>query len=139
METQNGSRAMIKWSLIALAGAACLTAALFCYLRQYYTWVLAAAFGGCFLLTSGLKKIRLLKTARRALLAGKNSVTIFYRDQNLKEFECAVIPAGSDALFFYGFAPGKNDIRAFRWQRIIRVTESGKELNREDLLNAIKG
>jgi hypothetical protein len=139
MKKELPAGAFIKWAAVGLAGTCFLAGAFVCYRREAYTYVLALAFAGCFLLTSGWKKLRLLRAAVKALRTGKESVTIFYRDHNLNESENAVIPVGTDTLYFYGFSPQKMDIKVFRWNRIIRAVDNGKELNREDLIRSAAG
>jgi hypothetical protein len=128
------TKALIKWILLLAAGLGCLALGLVSYIRRNYTWILVGFFTGCFLVSASWKKIRLLMKAGKALKAGKESVVIMYRDHNLKEYETAVIPLYADTMYFYGYALQKQDIKVFRWEKIIRVTERGAELNRETLI-----
>jgi hypothetical protein len=133
------AKALTKWFTLGLLGIGCLIFAVACYFRQDYTWVLAAAFLGCFLTSASWKKIRLLITAGRALKAGKGSIVIFYRDKNLKETQNPVIPVGADTVYFYGFSPEKKDIKVFRWERILRALDQEKEIGKDAILQSVAG
>jgi hypothetical protein len=134
----NISGAVAKWIILGLMGIACIITALICYFRRYYTWVLATAFVGCFLASTAWKKVRLLRASVKAIKEGRSGIVLFYRDGNLKETQETVIPAGSDRLYFYGFSPERNDTRSFRWNRVIRAQENGKDLNQDDIVSRIK-
>jgi hypothetical protein len=129
----------IKWGVISGLGVLGLCAALLCYTHGLFAWVLAAAFTGFFLASAGIKKLILFRKAQKALAAGKAAVKIQYRDHNLKEYEIAVIPAGCDSLYFYGFSCEKNDIKALRWSRIIRAAAGREELSQKDIIRLIEG
>ena len=132
-------KTLLKWGILCVIGAGFLAFTAICFLREEYTWIFAALFIGLFLTSSSLKRIRLLKKADRAIKAGKGEIVVFYRDKNLKESENAVIAAGADALWFYGFLSEKKDIKAFRWQGIKKVLENGRELTKDDVLKIITG
>jgi energy-converting hydrogenase Eha subunit G len=127
--------AVAKWLILGAAGIGFISAALVCYFHGYYTWVLAAAFAGCFLVITAWKKLRLLKAALRAVREGRAEITIFYRDGNLRETEQTVVPVEADGLFFYGFSRERNDTCMFRWNRIRRVSDKGKDLTKDELLS----
>ena len=129
----------MKWGIFCAIGVGFLGFTAVCFLRKEYTWVFAALFIGLFLTSSSLKRIRLLKKADRAIKAGRGEIVVFYRDKNLKESEAAVIPAGADAFWFYGFLPERKDIKAFRWQGIRKVLENGRELTKDDVLKSLTG
>jgi energy-converting hydrogenase Eha subunit G len=130
----NITTALAKGLIPGAAGIGFITAALACYFHQYYTWVLAAAFIGCFLVITAWKKLRLLKAAVRAVREGRGEITIFYRDGNLRETGQTVVPVGADSLFFYGFSRERNDTCMFRWNRIRRVSDKGNDLTKDELL-----
>jgi hypothetical protein len=130
------NKAAAKWIVFCIAGAGFLVFAFVCCLRQTYTWVLAAAFAGCFLFSASWKKLRLLAKAGRALKAGKNAIVIDYCDKNLKESRMSVIPAGADTFYFYGFSPETNAVKAFRWERIRRATCNEKEIGKDAIVEA---
>ena len=133
------NKAFIKWSLLCAVGLGALVFTALCFIRKDYTWVFATGFTGVFLVSSSLKRIRFLKNAAKALEAGKGEVIIFYRDKNLKESQNAVIPAGEDTFWFYGYLPEKKDIKMFRWERIQRALANEKELKKEDILEYLAG
>jgi energy-converting hydrogenase Eha subunit G len=126
--------ALAKGLIPGAAGIGFISAALVCYFRQYYTWVLAAAFLGCFLSITAWKKLRLLKAAVRAVREGREEITIFYRDGNLRETGQTVVPVGADGIFFYGFSRERKDTRMFRWNRIRRVSDKGNDLTKDELI-----
>ena len=128
------NKAFFKWGILCAVGAGALVFTASCFIRQDYTWVFAAGFIGVFLLSASLKRIRFLKKATKALEAGQKEVIVFYRDKNLKESQNAVIPAGADTFWFYGYLLEKKDIKMFRWERIQRALEDEKELKKEDIL-----
>jgi hypothetical protein len=131
----NIGAALSKWLVLGAAGIFFIGAALACYLLRYYTWVLAAAFVGCFLVITAWKRLRLLKAALGAVREDREEVTVVYRDGNLRETGQTVIPVGADSLFFYGFSRERNDICTLRWNRIRRVSDKGKDLTKEELLS----
>jgi hypothetical protein len=133
------NKGMVKWTVLCITGISFLVFAFVCYLRQTYTWVLSAAFVGCFLVSASWKKIRLLIKAGKALKAGKGALVIDYRDKNLKETQSSVIPVGADTFYFYGFSPENNAIKVFRWERIRRALDNGKEIGKDALLQSIAG
>jgi hypothetical protein len=136
---RNHGGAFLKWALTGGAGLVFAAFAVVCYLRQNYTWVLASAFTGCFLLLSAWKRIRLLMAAAKALEGGRREITILYRDANSGgKTEGSVIPLGADGLYFYGFSTEKNDVRLFRWNRIIRALDGERELKRDEVLARIE-
>jgi hypothetical protein len=138
MNSENGkvnvSSAIAKWIILGLMGIACIITALIFYFRRYYTWVLASAFVGCFLASAAWKKVRLLGASAKAIKTGRSEIILFYRDGNLKETRETVIPTGSDNTYFYGFSPERNDTRSFRWNRVIRAQENGKDLDQNDII-----
>ncbi|MDR3247894.1 MAG: hypothetical protein LBT39_03820, partial [Treponema sp.] len=109
-----------------------------CFSRQIYTWVLAAAFAGCFLGSAAWKKLRLLRAAVKALKAGRSEIVLIYRDANLKETHLSIVPVGADSLYFYGFSSERNDTRMFRWNRIIRAQDNEKELTKDEVLSYLE-
>jgi hypothetical protein len=130
--------APVKWVIPGAAGLVFIIAALICCLYQAYTWVLAAAFTGCFLVLTARKKFRLLKAAAKALRSGRNEIVVWYRDANSgREIRRTVIPVYADSLYFYGFSTEKSDTCLFRWNRMIRVLDKGRELTKDDLLSRI--
>ena len=131
------NKAFVKWSAFCAAGAALLVFAALCFTRGQFTWVFAGGFLGLFLISSGLKRIRLLSSARKAIKAGSKEIEIFYRDKNLKESREIVIPAGADTLWFYGYLCDRKEIKAFQWQGIKKVLENDKELQKDDVLNRL--
>jgi hypothetical protein len=138
--SQKNTAALVKWAAAGTAGMVLIGVAIVCYLRQTYTWVLALAFAGCFFLLTAWKRIRLLGAAAKALGAGRAEITILYRDANSgREIERSVIPLRADNLYFYGFSTEKNDACLFRWNRIIRALDRGRELKKDDILARIEG
>jgi hypothetical protein len=131
------NKTIAKWTAVCAAGAGFLVFALVCYLRGTYDFLLASAFVGCFLFTASLKKIRLLVKAGKALEAGKGTITVDYRDKNLNDITSSVIPVGADRMYFYGYSGEKNDIKVFRWERIRRAVENGRELGKDDILRSV--
>ena len=132
-------KTFIKWGIFCAIGAGFLVFTAVCFLRKDYTWVFACLFIGLFLTSSSLKRIWLLKKADRAIKAGRGEIVVFYRDKNLNESENAVIPAGADNFWFYGFLPERNDIKAFRWQGIKRALENGRDITKDDVLKSLAG
>lgn len=120
-----------------MVGALFLAFTAFCFIMKYYTWVWAGLFIGLFLLSSSYKRIRFLLRARKAFEAGSKEIVIFYRDKNLKESQNVIMPAGADASWFYGFLLDKKDIKAFRWERIQKALEDGKELKKDGILERL--
>ena len=131
------NKALKKWALFCAIGAGVLVLTVFCYYKGLYTWIMLGLFIGLFLTSASGKRIRFLLKADKAIKAGQKEIIIFYRDKNLKESENAVIAAGADAFWFYGFLTEKKDIKMFRWQGIKRVLEDGKELTKDDLLKKL--
>ena len=129
--------AYIKWGALCAIGATLLAFTAFCYIHQFYTWVMAGGFLGLFLTSTSWKRIRLLRKAEAALKEGKSKMLVYYRDKNLIESQNEVIPAGADVLNFYGFLLEKQDIKAFRWQGIKRVLENEKELTKDDVMKSL--
>jgi hypothetical protein len=128
-----------KWIVPGAAGIVFIIAALLCCVYQAYTWVLATAFAGCFLVLTARKKFRLLRAAAKALNAGRSEIVVFYRDANSgREIRRPVIPVSADTLYFYGFSTEKNDTCLFRWNRMIRALDNEKELTKDDLLSRIE-
>jgi hypothetical protein len=137
-ETKN-TAASVKWVILGAAGIAFMIAALICYFSRIYSWVLASAFVGCFLVMTARKKLWLLKAAAKALRAGRSEIVVFYRDANSgKEIRRSVIPVHADSLYFYGFSTDKNATCLFRWNRMLRALDNGKELKKDDLLFRIE-
>jgi hypothetical protein len=130
--------ALIKWIVFGIAGIGFLSAALICFFLRYYTWILAAAFVGFFLVTSAWKRLWLLRASLMAVREGREELTIFYRDGNRTESRQSVIPVGGDGLFFYGFSRKRNDTQPFRWNWIRRVLDNEKDITKEELLSRIK-
>jgi hypothetical protein len=136
---RNHARTWVKWALTGAAGLIVTALAVVCYLRHYYTWVMVLAFTGCFLLLTALKRIRLLAAAAKALAAGRQEVTILYRNANRGgDIERSVIPLGADNLYFYGFSTEKNGLCLFLWGRILRARDGERDLKKDDLLARTK-
>ena len=133
------AKARAKWFALGLAGIGCLVFAITRYFYQDYTWVLAASFVGCFLVSASWKKIHLLIVAGRALKAGRGSIVVFYRDKNLKASRHMAIPVWADTAYLYGFLTDKKDIKVFRWERILRVLEQEHEIGKDAILQRIAG
>ena len=131
-------KAFRKWGALCAIGVGFLVFTAMCFIREEYTWIFAGALAGIFLITTSYKRIRFLKNAGRALEAGKKEIIIHYRDKNLKESRNAVIPAGADTLWFYGYLLEKKDIKAFRWQGIRQATENGKDMQKNDILEYLE-
>jgi hypothetical protein len=130
--------ALTKWFILGLAGIGFLGAAFACYFLRYYTWILAAVFVGCFLVITAGKRLWLLRASVRAVREGRREIIIFYRDGNQNESQRPVIPVGGDSLFFYGFSRERNDTHPFRWNRIRRALDDGKDLTKDELLSRIE-
>jgi glucose-6-phosphate 1-dehydrogenase len=128
----------IKWGVVFAAGAGALVFTALCFLQKNYTWVMGGLFIGLFLISSSWKRIGFLLKAGKAIKAGQKEIIVYYQDKNLIESQNAIIPAGADTFWFYGFLPEKNDIKAFRWQGIKRVLEDGKELTRDEVLKKLQ-
>jgi len=131
-------RAYKKWGILCAIGVCFLIFTAVCFIRKDYYWIFSSFFAGIFFIITAGKRIIYLKTAERALEAGKKEILVHYRDKNLNESEYTVIPAGADTFWFYGFMTGKKDIKQFRWQGIRRVAENGKNMQRNDILEYIK-
>jgi hypothetical protein len=129
--------ALAKWFVLGFAGIGFFGAAFACYFFRYYTWVLVAVFAGCFLVITAGKRLWLLRASLRAVQEGRGEIVIFYRDGNQKESQQPVVPVGGDSLFFYGFSRERNDTHPFRWNRIRRASDNGKDLTKDDLLSRI--
>ena len=128
------NKAFIKWGVVCAIGVCLLVFTALCFFREEYTWLFASGFLGLFLISSAWKRIRLLLNAAKAIKEGREKIEIFYRDKNLKESQNAVVPAGTDAFWFYGYSLEKNDIKTFRWQGIKKVLENERELSKDDIL-----
>ena len=133
------NKTLIKWSLLCAIGVCFLIITSVFFFQKAYTWVMAGLFIGLFLTSTSWKRIGLLKKAGKALMEGKAEIAIYYKDKNLQESQNKVIPAGADTSYFYGYMPEKNDIKVFRWERIQRALENGKELKKEDILERLPG
>jgi hypothetical protein len=132
------NKVLMKWILLCVFGAGALAFTAVCFIRKDYTWVMVGLFIGLFLVSSSWKRIRFLQKAGRAQAAGQKEIIVFYRDKNLNESQEAVIPAGADAFWFYGFLAEKKYIKAFRWQGIRKVLENGTELTKDELLKKLE-
>ena len=131
------NRTLLKWTILCALGFCFLLGTALCFYQKAYTWIMAFLFIGLFLASTSWKRIRLNKKAAKAIKDGKTEIVIHYKDKNLKESQSSVIPAGADASYFYGFLPERNDVKAFRWERIKRALENGTELNREGILERL--
>ena len=131
-------KAFKKWRAVCASGVMVLIFTVFSFLREDYTWVAGGLLVSIFLISASIKRIKFLSHADKSLKAGKKEIIIFYRDRNLKESENSVIPAGADTFWFYGFLLEKKSLKAFRWERIRRAVDNGKDMKKDDILAYLK-